>query len=498
MKALRSPVVVLAIAALAIRLPGLASRPLWYDEAFAVLFSSKGPAAMIYGTLASEQGVAADVHPLLYYSLLWLWGGAFGTSPVVVRSLSVLIGVALVLTGYGLARSLFGRRVAAFAGIALVISPFQIHYAQEARMYALLTLILLAASWTAWRGLQRPGYRHWIVLGMLTGLAQYAHNLAVFHLIGLYLLTVIWGGKAVLRKLAVAGVLGVALYLPWLLFLPSQLARVEGSYWLVTPGAADIVQTLLAYVTGLPLLDWSLAPALAATMLVMAACVYRTAQARWADSATSRRVVWPIALTLVPPLLMYLVSQWRAVYLERALLPSAAAFALWVGWALAPQGRPGPLVWTGRAALVVGAALGLIGFHAYRGFPYAPFQALTDQLRATAGPDSAIVHSNKITALPAAYYSPDLDHRYLRDLSGSGSDTLAPATQQVLDMLAADSVSEAVGQADRVSFIFFGRELAEYAELGFVSHPHLSWLEEHFHRTGLREWGELLVYEFVR
>ncbi|MCJ7811132.1 MAG: hypothetical protein MUP62_02910, partial [Dehalococcoidia bacterium] len=52
---------------LAARLPGLQSRPLWYDEAFAVLFSSKGPAAMLRGTLAVEGGVAADVHPILYY-----------------------------------------------------------------------------------------------------------------------------------------------------------------------------------------------------------------------------------------------------------------------------------------------------------------------------------------------------------------------------------------------------------------------------------------------
>ncbi len=84
------------ILALLARLPGIASRPLWYDEAFAVLFSSKGLAAMLRGTLAAEGGVAADVHPIFYYTLLWGWQGMVGSSPAAVRGLSILFGLGTV------------------------------------------------------------------------------------------------------------------------------------------------------------------------------------------------------------------------------------------------------------------------------------------------------------------------------------------------------------------------------------------------------------------
>ena len=57
------------------------SRPLWYDEAFAVLFSAEGPRAMSYGTLVVDQGIAADVHPLGYYTLLWAWQAVAGGKP---------------------------------------------------------------------------------------------------------------------------------------------------------------------------------------------------------------------------------------------------------------------------------------------------------------------------------------------------------------------------------------------------------------------------------
>src|SRR5215216_4826527 len=81
------------ILALCTRLLGIASRPVWYDEAFAVLFSEKGLSAMLYGTLAPTGAGSADIHPLGYYTLLWLWMKVFGESLVAVRLLSVISGL---------------------------------------------------------------------------------------------------------------------------------------------------------------------------------------------------------------------------------------------------------------------------------------------------------------------------------------------------------------------------------------------------------------------
>ena len=61
----RQPFVLIAIFILAIilRMNSLSARPLWYDEAFSILYSEKGLRAMVYGTLAPVNGVASDIHP---------------------------------------------------------------------------------------------------------------------------------------------------------------------------------------------------------------------------------------------------------------------------------------------------------------------------------------------------------------------------------------------------------------------------------------------------
>ena len=79
------------LVALIARLIGIVSRPIWYDEAFAILFAEKGPAAMLKGTLAPDiSGAAADIHPLAYYTMLWGWMKLFGESLLSVRLLSVI------------------------------------------------------------------------------------------------------------------------------------------------------------------------------------------------------------------------------------------------------------------------------------------------------------------------------------------------------------------------------------------------------------------------
>ena len=63
-----SPVVLVLLLAFGLRMARIQARPLWYDEAFALLYASSSPAQMVHGTLTpvADAG-AADVHPLLYY-----------------------------------------------------------------------------------------------------------------------------------------------------------------------------------------------------------------------------------------------------------------------------------------------------------------------------------------------------------------------------------------------------------------------------------------------
>lgn len=495
---LRRPLLPILTVALLVRLPWLGSRPLWYDEAFAVLFSSKGIAAMLYGTLKVEGAVAADVHPLLYYTLLDGWGRIVGTSPVAVRALSVILGLGVVALGFALARTLFDTRAAFFSGLLLALSPFQVHYSQEVRMYGLLALLLLGATWVYWLAMARGSGAYWVVFAALAGAAQYTHNLAAVYLLPLAFTPILRGRWRDVMKTAAAGVGALILYLPWLIRVPSQLARIQQAYWIPRPGPTEWVRTLITYVVGLPVPAWALAIGLALSVLVVVSAGWLTLRAWRQDEPGVRRAVWLLYLATTPAILMFAVSVWRPVYLDRALLASAADGMLWLGWLLSRARLPSTAIRATAIALVIAFPLGLYGFYSYAGFPYAPYATLDAYLAAHRSPGEVIVHSNKISALPARYYAPGLTQRYLADPPHSGSDTLAPATQEVLGFIADPDIATAMVDATGVWFVIFPREIEDYRSQGYAEHPAIAWLESGYRLASQTMLGDLRVYHFVR
>lgn len=475
------PEFLVLLLALLVRLLGLFARPIWYDEAFAVLFAREGPAAMLYGTLAPDAlGSAADIHPLGYYTLLWGWMKVFGQSVPAVRLLSVLLGLGVVWAGMRLLRALAGRRTAWWGGVFLALAPFPVHFSQEIRMYGLLAFLLLNAVFFMWRAAgwlqgESPASprRDWAVFSVLAALAMYTHNLAAFFLVPLALLTLFRRDRAALRGVALAGAGALLLYLPWLLQLPGQLAKVQAAYWTARPGPDRLVTTLLTFTTNLPVPAELLPFAVLVAVLVPVIAARQTLRAR--DRLPGDLLAY---LAFAPALLMFAVSQWVPVYIERALLPSGVFFVLWAAWALQGTPMPRPMRIGVSAVFLAGMLLGIWQHLAYRGFPYAPFAELNRQIAAEMAPDAAVVHASKLTALPAYLLAPDLPHRYLRDIPGSGSDTLALPTQEVIGFYADETVEEAVGASSEVWFIVFERELAEYEAAGVEIHPALEWLSD--------------------
>ena len=80
---------------------------------------------MLHGTLGLVDGAAADVHPLLYYTLLWAWMLLFGQKLIVVRFLSVLIHLVLLILLWYLMQELFGLKQAVLAGLLFSVATSQ-------------------------------------------------------------------------------------------------------------------------------------------------------------------------------------------------------------------------------------------------------------------------------------------------------------------------------------------------------------------------------------
>ena len=480
--------------ALIVRLVGIAARPIWYDEAFSILFAQKGLAAMLYGTLTPTGKGTADIHPLGYYFILGNWMKAFGDSAVAVRLLSILAGVATVFIAYLLARDLFDTRIANIAVVTLALAPFQVHYSQEIRMYSFLALWLLIAAYAYRRATINHSWGWWIVFSVSAALAQYTHNLAAFFLVSLALWPLLRKDWKNLGAVTLAGLGALLIYLPWLVHLPSQFAQVSDAYWVERPGIASLFTLLLVFVTNLPLPNGWLYFALFLSLAVTAIAMFQT----FSRQNRNPDAIWLLYLSFVPPMLLLLVSQWIPVYIERALLPSGAIFCIWLAWAFFGTSLPSLLRTALLGLLIIGAGVGLYQHVTYRGFPYAPFQELDVFLRERSQPGDKIIHASKATRLPMAYYDPTLPQAYITDPPGSNTDTLAVATQQVLGLIAQPDIVSATRDAERVWFIVLQRHIDAYIQLGYKDHPYLSQLAESFVLQTNEAWGDLRVYLFVR
>ncbi|MBN1965952.1 MAG: glycosyltransferase family 39 protein [Anaerolineae bacterium] len=501
-QALRWLVVILLVAC-GLRLVNLGGRSLWYDEAFAVLFAETGLEQMIYGTLAPVEGGASDIHPLLYYTTLDGWVRLTGQSPEAVRLYSVLTGVLTVAVVFRLAAELFGRRVGVAAAAITALAAFHIQYSQEARMYALLTLFLLLATWCylrAWRG---GGRTYWIAFGVLAALAMYTQQLAAFYLVALGLTPFLARRRDRVWPTVGAAVLAFALYLPWAVNLPGQLSKLQAYYWVERPSFVRPLLTLRSFVS--VALDvpqaWGVPLFVAGGVLIVFLALQAWLRRRRMRTSERRALAWVLWLAFGSLALMWLESQvFAPTYLDRALLAQGVVFYVALAWLFVRGGLPGPI----RAVLVILAAgvslLGYVALVTWRTFPNPPFEQAVTWLAETVAGGDAVIHSNKLTMLPMTYYArldaPELAQVYLADRPNSPEDTLALPTQEVLGLFGEPCVAAAAGGADRVWFVIFAQE--EPQILGLMDeHPHLGWLRAHYTAGEPVAFEDLLVIPFT-
>ncbi len=233
--------------ALALWVPALGSR-YWIDEALSIGIAEE-PLLDIPGTLAQ------DGSPPLWYLLLHVWVGVFGSSELSTHVLSTLFAVAAVPVAWWAANRLAGRSVAVVATALVALSPFLAYFAHETRMYtlaAVLALALAACHVGAFVDRDRRSLVGFVVVAVAL---LYTHNWGIYTL-GAAAVAVVPAAwlhapgverKVVWRWAAAAfGIVAVA-YLPWVPTLLGQL-RDTGAPWSFTPGPRQLVRELAALV----------------------------------------------------------------------------------------------------------------------------------------------------------------------------------------------------------------------------------------------------------
>ncbi len=223
-------VLALLLIAFVLRLYRLSAQSIWVDEMLTL--SSSGITAPLHPV-----DIFDNLHGPLHSLLIFLWAKVAGQGEFALRFPSVVFSVLSLYAIWRLIRRLTDSRVAYAALAIMVVSPFHVWYAQEARNYSML-LFFAAMSFDCFLELAAEPRRAVFGKYVLFTLAGFLCNMSMaFVVLVQDLVFLFWPRRLSFKDLVLAHVLLVLLLSPW---LHGMLQRVEFHRLVRTePYAAD-------------------------------------------------------------------------------------------------------------------------------------------------------------------------------------------------------------------------------------------------------------------
>lgn len=398
----------------------IGAKTVWLDEAFSIWIAHHSLPDLLSWLIRIDQ------HPPLYYGLLHFWQLLFGDLQGAVRALSAFCSILTLPILYLAAGRFFDRPTALIATLILAVAPVHVRYAQEARMYALLTLAVAVALLCLAHILldeeRRPLRKWWLGLAVAQAAVMLTHNTAtvLFPLalnlgVGGALLWKYWQGgvsswpalndSGFERRWVRGQALAFILWLPWSVPFVIQAVGVDRKFWVPAPTVEAVWQLLhnfnVAFVPDwvpfFPL--WDLLYWLVAVLGVVSL------------RRTPARGLLFLALWWAPIVGELLVSLRRPIFYERTLLwvtlPYYLLLAVGIRW-LGSAGKERylwlrrPLQALGLALILVLSATGLTSYYFF--FEKEEWNKAAAYVAEQAAPGDVIVFNATWVQLPFDYY----------------------------------------------------------------------------------------------
>lgn len=372
----------------------------WYDETFSALTARLSLLQIVTNT---PQGV----HPPGYYLLLHFWL-LLGKSEAVIRSLSALFSMAAILLIYGLARWLFDKPAAVVAAIAMAIAPFQVYFAQEARMYSLITLLAIGILWLFLCCIveERAGLA-WAGYVFLTAFGLYVHYFTAFLLLGLHIWWVIniRQYRSKLIHLVLADSLISLLFLPQVgKALTRATTYLGDEAWQAAPSLLSPLTTIYYLLFGhrTPIWVVPIALFLVLATLVLTLWEYRR---RVSQNHNFEMALWLSLLTPVLTVMAVSILSPRSIYVERSFAVTSPALMLLLarGSTAAPKMSPTPYL---MAALLFPAVVTLATHYTTPDPAKPPIRSVIETIEADFASGDVSLHLQEASGVPALWYTP--------------------------------------------------------------------------------------------
>ena len=208
-------VVLEMVASLVLGAITIGQRSFWLDESVSGTLARAGFREVL------ENFLVTDATMSIYNTMLVVWR-QFGTGDAFIRSLSLLCVAGTVPFVALVGRRLFGRTTGLVAAGIVSLSPIAVRYAQEARAYGVVLLLLTLSSYCLLRALDSGSTARWFTYAIVAAAACYAHNFALFVIVA-NVVVVALGPRPTVNRRSIAEAAGVFV----LLLLPLGLATIE-------------------------------------------------------------------------------------------------------------------------------------------------------------------------------------------------------------------------------------------------------------------------------
>ena len=138
------------------------AKSIWWDESLSLLRAQNDLNYILSNRLDLGPTLTIDQHPPLYFLLLHAVISVWGESDIALKVPSALFATLTVPLLYLLGKRMAGYRVGLIAALWGTLSPMLLWYAQEVRMYTMVTALGALGTYSCWRAVSDRKMR-WLV-----------------------------------------------------------------------------------------------------------------------------------------------------------------------------------------------------------------------------------------------------------------------------------------------------------------------------------------------
>ncbi len=226
----------------------LAHQSLWFDEIITVHLAQLSLLAGLDGLLA--QGI--QLTPFFHWVIkLWLFTG---TSEWALRFPAVIFSVLTIPLTYQLGKTFFNTTIGLLAAVIITITPFQIWYAQELKIYSILTLSATGSMISFGLLLKEEKKSRFLGLLLFNIIGIYAHYFMLLITTVQFLFILVYFKRYfhLLRNWVFIQILSITTLVPWFGFIFYRQHFFTGIGWIPNPTILDPLLTIWNFTIGYP------------------------------------------------------------------------------------------------------------------------------------------------------------------------------------------------------------------------------------------------------